>query len=136
MFARAVFFTLVALVFRADARADEAKLFGSATKVEDAVANADAIFVGKVTSIGNGYAKGLGPTYYSIGISPAETYLGSVVSNPYSYVRITSLGEHLPSVGNAYIFFVKKQVGRELLPLKLIPATDTNIAVVKKLISK
>jgi hypothetical protein len=62
--------------------------------------------------------------------------LGSVVSNPICWTRISDTGEVLPSVGNTYLFFVKKNEGRELVPQKILPATDDNIAVAKKLISQ
>jgi len=131
-----ILLALAVLVLSGNARADEPKLTGSAMKEEDAIANSDAVFVGKVTSIGGPYAKGVGPNYYPIGIDVGETYLGSVVSNPYSWTTINRSVEHLPSVGKNYIFFVKKQEGRELMPLKFLPASDANIATVKKLIAQ
>ena len=52
---------------------------------------------------------------------------------------ITNSHEQLPKVGNTYIFFVKKIAHPDPDPyraIKLLPATDDNIAKVKALIAQ
>jgi len=129
MTARAILFVFAVVVLTGNSRADE-KLNGSEMKAEDAIATSDAVFIGKVTSIGAPNQKGEGPLYYPTGISIVETYKGSIVTDPISWDM------RPPSLGKDYIFFVKKNEGRELLPVKLLSATDANIAEVKKLIAQ
>ena len=120
------------------------KLTGSVVKVEDIISTCDAVFLGEITDIGvpsdpadDGWTVTSG-----IGVSVSENLRGSVESQIKVTLRTlssSSTQESTPKFEGSYIFFVNKTADASEDPymvVKLLPATDTNIAMVKQLIEK
>jgi hypothetical protein len=136
---------VASLLFGGTVHAGEALLPGSAAKIEDAVAKSDAIFVGKVSTLG--FVHGSVPGQYDFGVTVPnlEGILGQAQDNFYGalVVLVVSIPAHEapPKVDNEYIFCVIKKETPATGPtkytaLKLMPATDENITLVKKLAGK
>ena len=138
---RAIFLVaLAALLLVGTVRGDDLLLPGSDLKVEDAVAKTDAVFVGKFINLGAQAMEGThaaqGPEYHGALVKVVQTLKGKVDA-PIA-VSIYPVHEVMPQVGTAYIVFVKNKDFYSSDPfriVKLMLATDDNIAMVKKLIS-
>ena len=114
------------------AHADDAPTFiGSRIKTEDAVSKSDAVFIGKITKVG----------FISVAAPNESSYVGTEVmvsealkgsSKGRMTVRLHRVyPEQALKAGDFDIFFV---TGATVL--KLLPATDGNIATVKNLIAQ
>jgi hypothetical protein len=120
--------------------ADEQAIVGRDSTVVDILIKSDAIFVGKILQI-----KPTDPSAHgevtclanSVSVSQVlKGALGDVVSVDFK-VR-SYLNEKEPKIGTSYIFFVKRggyESPNSYTLLKLLPATDANIAKVKALIA-
>jgi len=110
---------------------DAVKLPGSRVKSEEAALHSSAVFVGKVTNEG---VRGPYFNIYYTEISNLQITVLQVLRgsspNPVALSLNVAGNEAMPKTGNTYIFFVQKPTA-----LKLLPATDDNIAMVKKLVS-
>lgn len=132
---------LAAFLFTGIVRAGDApKLTGSMLKIEEAVTKSGAIFVGQFTSFGKKGAIGPGESelfgnHVKVSQDLKATFDdGATVA----FNRMTDLGEQKPATKVLYIFFMTKNAQTEPDPftvLKLVPATNDNIAIVMKLIS-
>jgi len=119
---------------------NEPLLSGSELTVSVAVAKADVIFTGQVIEIGHPAKKDLGTNvYHHLKLKRLEVLWGAI--DAFVYVRLNANynepSESAPEVGLSYIFFAKKNEEGSFDPftvLKLLPATDDNIAKVKQLI--
>jgi len=142
--------TLLSLVFIAQAFTAQAatvdaneKLTGSDLLLKDAVKTSDAIFRGQLIEIGAPVFKGIGESFYGVKVNVIETYLGNLDAYESSIdnVLVSLLvlphpgNERSPVVDHLYIFFVQKTKSPGLNVLKILPATDNNIAMVDKLIA-
>jgi hypothetical protein len=118
------------------------KLSGSDLKSEDIVLKANAVFVGEITELGHPNTKAPGQNvYHGVQIKVLQVLRGSVDAQVTVTLYIhfaPNSSENPPKVGNTYIFFAHKntEVGwNPFTVLKLLPATDDNIAKVKALIA-
>ncbi len=121
---------------------ESTKLSGSDLKSEDAAAKSDGIFVGKITQIGLPNAKAAGQVaYYGNKVHVLQVLRGAIGAQVKVtlYVHyVSDIPENPPKVDGTYIFFVKKIANPDPDPykaLKLLPATDANIARVQALIA-
>jgi len=147
---------LVAFLFGGIAQADDAAiLVGGSLKPEEAVSKSDAVFVGEVTDTGIKVMPPPdcpyeGPLYRGIKIKVLQFLRGSVRDHVSVALFVPTMKlVTLHMVGNSYIFFVQTKSQKALdypynclekadttdIAIKLLPATDENIATVKKLIS-
>jgi hypothetical protein len=123
---------------------DSPKLTGSLLKAEDIIGKSDAIFKGRITRLfGHSFAATslTGRTNYIVKVQALDIYKGTIDS----LINIDLLiefgpqaGEKWPELNHTYIFFVtmKTQDNHNSIDaLKLIDATDANIAKVKALIA-
>jgi len=115
---------------------------GSAVKTESIVASCDAIVVGEVTEPGTSQDQPESPwtVYSGIGVKISQILRGSVdhqIDVTLSTMRSQSFQEIPPTFEDSYIFFINKtDTGSDPYQvIKVLPATDENIAVVKKLIA-
>ena len=126
----------------AEAVQNEPILSGSSLKSEDTVIKSDAIFIGQITQMGFQSLKAAGrSSYYGNIVKILQVLRGTVDAQIkitlYVYY-VSDTPENPPKTGNSYIFFVKKNAPGQPDPyaaLKLLPATDDNIAKVKALIA-
>jgi hypothetical protein len=126
----------------AEASQNEPALTGSSQKSEDIVVKADAVFVGEITTIGFGGFKAPGESVYrGVQIKVLQVFRGTVADSIAVTLHVVGrmeFHEDPPKVGNSYILFVKKSDQGQpdaYTVLKLILATDANIAKVKALIA-
>jgi len=119
------------------------KLSGSAIKAEDIVLSCDAVCVGEIEDMGlptNSSTTGL-VVYSGIEVKVLQILRGSVeyqIKITLNTLKSPSLQEMPPKFGGSYIFFVNRnnpEADDPFIALKLLPATDDNIAMVKKLIA-
>lgn len=125
---------------------ESVRLIGSNIKTKDIISKMDAIFVGKITKRGEKVilppiAQDRGNLYGGIKVAVAQVLRGSVDTQISVTLFLNALYyEKLPWIGTSYIFFVTKDAKVDpfnpdpFTVLKLLPATDANIAKVKKLI--
>jgi hypothetical protein len=146
MAARAILLiALVVFIPSAVVRAsDNPKYVGSTNDLPWATSKSDIIFVGTITNSGTKtqlpttimYA---GTAYGGIKVKVLSVLRGSVGSRASVCLIVdTTVHEERPAVGGAYIFFVvpnEDQTPDPFYALKLLPATDDNIARARKLIS-
>ena len=131
-------------ILPAIARGDNAPaLTGSNAKITDALAQSDAVFVGQVKDIGFGDFKAKGGLMFrGVQVNVLQVLRGAVgasVTVTLGVVGIAGFHEDPPTTGNSYIFFVLRKGAPEADPydvLKLLKATDVNIASVKKLVAQ
>jgi len=105
-------------------------------KTEEAVAKADAIFLGQAEELepGSEAEVGLEPYYAKVKVlqilrrAAVPLVFISLPVHPYHH-------ESAPKVRDSYIFFVNSEPNR-ILALKVIPDTEDNIAMVKRLITQ
>jgi len=123
---------------------EPAKLTGSVVKVEDIALTCDAIFVGEITDTGlpSDPSQDGWTAYTGIGVSVSEALRGSVDSQVNVTLHTLSnanVQESPPAYQHTYIFLVNKTSDATQDPyivVKLLPATDDNIATVKKLLAQ
>ena len=120
----------------------ESRFTGSNLKSEDVLLKVSAIFIGKITQIGFANTKMEGVLIYrNVQINVLRILRGSLDAKStfrLDVVPLTGFREISPVAGNSYIFFVKRNYEGEPDPfivVKLLPATDNNIARVKALIA-
>ena len=111
-------------------------LSGSDLKAEDVVVKSDAVFIGNITGVVAGAsAKEQGVTTFVVSVGVTECLRGDVAGQLTASLKVfMGYRQKPPESGNSYIFFVRKN-GSEFAVLKLLPATDANIAKVKALIA-
>lgn len=127
----------------AGAEQNEPALSGSTLRSEDVATKADAVFVGQITHLGFSNLKALGEAVYrGLQVKVLQVLRGSVDPQSTFTLRVMvpsiSSHENPPAVGSTYIFFVKKDDPSKhdaYTVLKLLPATDDNIAKVKAVIA-
>jgi len=120
------------------------KLTGSVVKTGDIIATCDDVFIGEITDIGipsdpseDGWTLSTG-----VGVEVSENLRGSVESQISVSLRTLSnpnVQESPPKYDSSYIFLVNKTTDASQDPyrvVKLLPATDDNIAMVRKLLAK
>jgi hypothetical protein len=136
------FLACVALGLQLSKAQNELVLSGSSLKSEDIATKVDAIFVGEITAIGFGNTKEKGESSYrGVQVKVLQVLRGAVdtsITVTLYVVGRMDFHEDPPKVGSSYIFFAKKAGAFEKDPyivLKLLPATDANIAKVKALIA-
>jgi len=119
------------------------KLTGSPVKAKDIAFNCDAVFVGEITKAGFPSDPAHGWVVYSgIAVRVSNVLRGSVESQIDVSLRTlsnSSTQESPPAYGHTYIFFVNKTTDASEDPyivLKLLPATDDNVAMVKQLLAQ
>ncbi len=102
----------------------------------------DAIFVGEITQMGFPSIKAVGRlSYYKNKVKVLQILRGTIepqIKVTIYLYSVSDISETQPNIGTAYIFFIKKNDQGTFDPytaLKLLPATDTNITKVKKLIA-
>jgi hypothetical protein len=116
----------------------QVKLSGSSLRSGDLIVKSDVICVGEITTIGSPLSRATGQdTYAGVKIQISQD-LKSHIDSP-ALVEIVVAKEHdlkeeAPELETSYIFFIKKIPGWNIV-LKLLPATDDNIAKVKALIA-
>ena len=124
-------------------RADDAPILpGSQIETKDALTRSDAVFVGELIKLGGAVvARSISPTFLGNDVKVLQVLRGSVEGHILVSISISGPAhEEPPSEGGTYIFFVHKTTEGGGLPfspfgvIKLLPATDANIAEVKKLI--
>jgi hypothetical protein len=144
MIKRAIFMVAVAISLSVGiASANEtSNLVGSTVKTEDAASRSQTIFIGRLVSLGQQNESmdplTLGPLYRHAKIRVLASIKGAFDS--VKSVRLCPNAvsqEKTPIEGASYIFFIEYDSGASTTYiLKLLDATDENIARVKKLISK
>jgi len=112
-------------------------LSGSTVKTEDIAMKVDAIFVGQIVDIGSPMPGALGQAvYYGVKVNVLQILRGTVDANVTVTLYVTrgmNVHEEPPKTGNSYIFFINE--GKErIFVRKLLPATDSTTATIKKLI--
>ena len=125
-------------------RDEPVSLTGSATRVADILSICDNVFVGQITEVGipSGGAEQGWTVYSGVGVDVAENLRGTVESQIKVCLQtLTSAGirESAPKYDASYIFFVYKTRDGSADPytvIKLVPATDGTIAMVKGVLSK
>ena len=137
---------LACLLLTGILRADDAPILsGSKVETKDAVARSNAVFVGELIKLGGGIAaRSISPTFLGNDVKVLQVLRGSVEGHILVSLSISGPAhEEPPAEGENYIFFVHKTTQGESLPfspfgdvIKLLSATDTNIAAVKKLIAQ
>ena len=119
------------------------KLSGSAIKAEDIVLSCDAVCVGEIEDMGlptNSSTTGL-VVYSGIEVKVLQILRGAVehqIKFTLNTLKSPSIQEMPPNFGSSYIFFVNRnspEADDPFTALKLLPATDDNIATIKKLIA-
>ena len=120
----------------------DSELSGRDIKIENAVSKSDSIFVGKISKMRLGSITATDRVAYGgVQIRVLQFLRGSIDSQSLVTIYITAshvVHEAPPEVGMPYIFFVTKNTHGTSDPytvLKLLPATDDNIAKVKQLIA-
>jgi len=114
---------------------NEPVLNGSTLKAEDIAAKADAVFVGEIIQMGFPNPSAPGLASYGTQVKVLQVLRGSVDAQITVTIDTHAMNrEEPPKVGTQYIFFVKKE-GDHFKALKLLTATDANIAKVKALIA-
>jgi hypothetical protein len=129
-------------------RADDAlKLPGSSLTIEDALSKSDTVFKGVMADAGvpNTVAAhaSAGPEFNHVKLSISQMFRGHLDKQILAMMAANTMLYHemMPEVGTYYIFFVEKNDVKSYgfpdpyAVLKVLPATDANIATVKKLIS-
>jgi hypothetical protein len=112
-------------------------LAGSTLKTEDIVLQSDAIFIGKLIDLGWGETASSGHDTRGAYITVLQILRGSLkgrVGVRMNMLHGPKVREASPKVGDTYIFFIKQIPGWNMV-LKILPATDANIAKVKALIA-
>jgi len=128
---------LVAFLLIGIVRADGTPtLAGSSIKTEDVALKCNAVFVGKITHVGPPTGAAPGLATFGVKVTVLQVLRGTVDAQVGIRIDDDVLNhESAPKVENTYVFFVEKDETR-LTALKLLPATDDNIATVKKLIAQ
>jgi hypothetical protein len=110
-------------------------LTGSTLKSEDIAVKADSIFIGEIVQMSFPDATAPDLASYSTRVKVLQVLRGS--ANAQVTVSIDTYAmnhEEPPKVATPYIFFVRKEAKR-FEALKLLPATEVNVAKVKALIA-
>ena|ERR1700734_861270 len=115
---------------------------GSSLKSEDLVPRCNAILIGTILDMGLASAKSPDRmAFYHVKVSPSQVLFGKVRHTISVTIHVTwdsHVHEEVPVKGESYIFFLKTGSQEGIDPftvLKLLPATDDNIAKVKALIA-
>ena len=121
---------------------DSRRLPGSTLGVDEAFSKSYTVFVGQFTSFGRSGACGPGETdLYGSKVDATRILKGTYDPKvTVAFAVLSDLGERRPEMPLSYVFFVKKNDGKGVYfdpyaIVKLLPATDDNIAKVRKLIS-
>jgi hypothetical protein len=111
------------------------KLPGDDIKVEDGILKSDVVCAGQITDLGYPNPGATDMVSYRAKIEIIQTLMGSISSPILAIIKIDG-GKHedSPINGVSYVFFIKKMPVTNKV-LKLLPATDANIAKVKALIA-
>jgi len=114
---------------------DSMKLPGSNLTIGDALLKSDCnVFVGQAVHLSNPNAIAADEAFYWVQVGVTQVLRGSV--DTLISVKVVSKNyESFPEAGNSYIFSYVFFATKSGDVLKLLPATDDNIATVKKLIS-
>jgi hypothetical protein len=110
---------------------------GSGKKAGDIVATCDAIFVGQIIAKGPVILTKPGASTHGYTVKVATLLKGTLAGEIQVSLDVRNDGrvvEVIPHVGENYIFFAMLKAG-EVIAVKLLPATDANIAKVKALIA-
>lgn len=143
MAAKANLLAVLAVLFSfCIARADTPTLIGSSIKTDDAIQKSRVVFVGQLAKLGEPDDSvdhdSLGPEYPQAKVKVLTGLKGTFDAGVSVGIYPNSiLKEETPKERGVYIFFVKYEsnASTPYIVLKLLPATDDNIAMVKKLIS-
>jgi len=127
------------LLFDGILRADEwPKLTGSNLAITDALSQSDFIFIGKIPQMSGEAASTIRAIYGGVHVNVLRTLRGTLVKqiSVSLDVFMADKGEEKPKTGSPYIFFVRKTIEAEGddMALKILPATDNNVAAIKKLV--
>jgi hypothetical protein len=143
MAARAIpLIALIASFLAGSVRADTPKLPGSGIPVENAVAKSNTVFEGQVTELGDEettypYA---GHSNLHASVRVLHVLRGQLGAYEVVWIALDrTLHQEPPKVGSSYIFCVTKTHSQTISypspVLKMLSATNDNIALAKKLIS-
>ena len=136
-----ILFALVPFLLSGIASADGAPILtGSTLKTDDIVRKSDVIFVGKVTELGMPNPTSTDMAEFAgTKVKVLHVLRGSVGSQMVVPIPISGRDrESPPNINFKYIFFGHRNTeveGEPFAVLKLLPGTDDNVALVKKLIS-
>ncbi len=130
--------TFAAILFSANVRGDNwPKLSGSDVRTADATSQANGIFIGEIPQMVEA-ASTVAATYGSVQVKVQQTLRGSFDKSTLLTfsVFMASKNEEEPKSKVRYIFFIRKpaQTLTGYVVFKILPATDANIAMVRKLI--
>jgi len=137
--------------FGANVHGHWTKLCGSRLTVGNAIKQADAAFVGTLTSPGSEVilppdAPYAGPLLRRVGVEVSKILFGSIDKKvQLSMFVVTVAHEEMPKVGTSYIFFVQtkhesdnsypynclEKADTSLIAIKLMSAADGNVAAVE-----
>jgi hypothetical protein len=114
------------------------KLSGSRFKAEEIVAKANVICVGEIVQIGPPLTRAAAQASYpGVKIQISQCLKGDLSSPALIEIVVAkepNVTEEAPKAGTTYIFFIKQTTSWNMV-LKLLPATDDNIAKVKAMIA-
>ena len=132
---------LMAVLTTVGARAvDIPKLCGSDVLIENAIAKSNAVFEGKVTELGDESTPCNGRTSLYGVVRVLNVLRGQLGADEFVWMDVyLTLDQEPPKMGGSYIFCVTKTHSQTISypspVLKMLSATDDNIALAKKLIS-
>jgi hypothetical protein len=111
---------------------------GDDIDIKEAISPSKLIFVGSLTNLGKVDLRGKGTFAYDMAVAVvSKIYLGNVESPVKLNIRVRNnamVMETAPSLDEPYIFIISQKNNHNYL-IKLLPATDDNIAKVKALIA-
>jgi len=113
------------------------KLSGSGLKSEDIILKSDAIFIGQIIAKGAVLMLEPGKSYRFYTVKVATLLKGTLAGEIQVSLDVRNdsrVVEVIPRVGENYIFFAILKAS-EIIVVKLLPATDANIAKIKALIA-
>jgi hypothetical protein len=113
-------------------------LSGSRYKIEDVIQKRVAVFVGKINDLGGSSGRSIGvDVYHRVMVTCLQNLSGHVDTQLKVRLNVSWPDEAPPVLNTPYIFVVRKEEGSlsDYDVLKLLPATDDNIAKVKALIA-
>jgi hypothetical protein len=110
---------------------------GSAIAMDEAARLANWIFVGTLDQF-NGANASANKLYGNIGVTATAVLKGNVGATKLSGIPVDVLflpREAIPESGRSYLFFFKAGGGNQFQFIKMLNASDDNIAAVKKLVA-
>jgi len=126
------------LLFNCVVRADEPILPGSTVKTGEAAAYADEIFIGKLVQHGFVGLRAKGRRCYFHNEVEVSGFIRGSDSTQVdvTFWVVDAVQERSPREGPSYIFFTSSELPKEITAIKILPATDGNLAKVKALIAQ